>query len=160
MTWALIERRTKWIAFVLPTREVLDSNTDSKTGYPDWDFSWFSSLTSLFTDHPTTDAFAWVTDSIVNEIWVLLSHQSSNGCHVGFVEWTVPKWGDIQFQCGYPTFHYNLLGILKPVSAPGYFVASWCTPLRHPPKVTKILFSTNFRYSCASGEKKRRFFIR
>jgi hypothetical protein len=30
-------------------------------------------------------------------------------------------------------------GILKPVSEPGYFVASWwrtCTPLRHPPKVT------------------------
>jgi hypothetical protein len=54
--------------------------------------------------------------------------------------------------------------ILKPVSEPGYFVANWWrTPLHHPPKVTidqQILFSTNFRYSCASGGKKRQFFIR
>jgi hypothetical protein len=64
-------------------------------------------------------------------------------------------------------FHFinvtqNLLwiscGSVVPVSEHGYFVASWWrTPLCHPAKVTidqQILFSTNFRYSCASGGKK------
>jgi hypothetical protein len=37
----------------------------------------------------------------------------------------------------YPGSRRRYGGILKPVSEPGYFVASWwLTPLRHPPKVT------------------------
>jgi hypothetical protein len=46
--------------------------------------------------------------------------------------------------------------ILVPATEHGYFVASWWrAPLRHPPKVTIFYFSTNFRYSCASGTKEK-----
>jgi hypothetical protein len=34
----------EWLALLLYIQEVLGSNLFSETGYPDWGFSWFSSV--------------------------------------------------------------------------------------------------------------------